>query len=72
LNVKTVQGMLRHANSQTTSDIYTQEVGANSLTAQGMVMSSVMKPASETVQWLFYGVSPGEEFSTAPKQLLNH
>ncbi len=32
---KTVQGILRHANVQTTLDLYTQEDGDEALAAQG-------------------------------------
>jgi integrase len=49
-DVKTVQGMLRHSDPQTTLKIYTQVIGANCLAAQGLMMDAVMNPASEMLQ----------------------
>ena len=39
--MKTVQGMMRHANPQTTLGIYTQSVGSNMLAAQGMMYDAL-------------------------------
>ena len=50
LDVKTVQGLLRHSNSQATLDIYTHGVDKHRLAAQELMMAAVMKPAQETVQ----------------------
>jgi site-specific recombinase XerD len=48
-DVKTVQGMMRHANPQTTLGIYTQSVDANMLAAQGMMYDALRGITPKTV-----------------------
>jgi integrase len=50
VDIRTVQGTLRHANSQTTLNLYTQAVNKNKLDAQGMMYHAMRKPASDLVQ----------------------
>jgi len=51
-DVKTVQELLRHANSRITLDVYTQAVGSNKRAAQSkvvrMMIPSVGQKAGET------------------------
>jgi integrase len=42
--VKTVSAMMRHANTSTTLDIYTHDVGKDKLLAQNQVMEAMLKP----------------------------
>lgn len=42
-DIKTVQAMLRHANSVTTLDLYTHAINNHKLTAQNQVMEAMMK-----------------------------
>ncbi|MGA7243684.1 MAG: site-specific integrase [Terracidiphilus sp.] len=48
VDIKTVQGTLRHANPQTTLNTYTQVVDLNKLTAQGMMWDAVWENAQKT------------------------
>lgn len=41
IDPKTVQGLLRHANIQTTLDLYTQEDGDETRAAQGAFLAAV-------------------------------
>jgi len=43
-DIKTVQAMLRHADSGTTLDIYTHAINKDKLVAQDQVMEAMMKP----------------------------
>jgi integrase len=42
-DVKTVQAMLRHADSGTTLDLYTHAINRDKLVAQNQVMEAMMK-----------------------------
>jgi integrase len=43
-DIKTVQAMLRHADSGTTLDLYTHAINRDKLAAQNQVMEAMMKP----------------------------
>ena len=43
-DVKTVQSILRHADTSTTLDIYTHAINKDKLAAQNQVMEAMMKP----------------------------
>jgi hypothetical protein len=58
--------MLRHSNSQTTLDIYTQGVDKHRLAAQELMMAAVIKPAQEMVQKPMCGDNPGREIQRSP------
>jgi len=47
--VKTVQGLLRHANVTTTLGLYAHQVNASMMAAQDSMMRA-LKPGSRTVQ----------------------
>jgi integrase len=49
-DVKTVQEILRHANSRITLDIYTQAVTPAKRRAQGKVLEMILPRAAQTVQ----------------------
>ena len=49
-DVKTVQELLRHANSRITLDIYTQAMTSAKRQAQGKVLQMILPDPKQTVQ----------------------
>lgn len=49
-NVKTVQDLLRHANSRITLDVYTQAVNSNKRAAQSKVVRIIVSDVGQTAE----------------------
>jgi len=49
-DVKTVQELLRHANSRITLDVYTQAVNSNKRAAQSKVVRMIVSDVGQTIE----------------------